>query len=61
MYHPQTGAVIVVNPAAVPQHRQSGWMLRSEWEANQAAGQPGQEPLDAAADADGAGEADEEN
>jgi hypothetical protein len=36
MYHPQTQATIVVSPDAVPQYRQSGWLLRSEWEANQA-------------------------
>jgi hypothetical protein len=37
MYHPQTQATIVVSPDAVPQYRQSGWLLRSEWDANQAA------------------------
>jgi hypothetical protein len=37
MYHPETQATITVHPAAVPQYRQSGWLLRSEWEANQAA------------------------
>jgi hypothetical protein len=36
LYHPGTQATIVVNPDAVPQYRLSGWLLRSEWEANQA-------------------------
>jgi len=36
IYHPETQATVVVPPEAVPHYRLSGWLLLSEWEANQA-------------------------
>jgi len=36
-YHPETGATVVVGEEAMYHLRQSGWLLASEHEANQAA------------------------
>ena len=36
-YHPGTGGECVVDEEAMPHLRRSGWLLTSEWEANQAA------------------------
>jgi len=36
IYHPGTGAQVQVPEEAVYHYRQSGWLLQSEWEANQA-------------------------
>lgn len=43
-YHPGTGADVVVDNAQLDHMRASGWMLLSEYEAQQA----GQQPADSA-------------
>lgn len=37
IYHPETQATVAVPEEAVPHLRQAGWLLRSEWDDNQAA------------------------
>ena len=51
-YHPETRGEAVVDEEAMPHLRRSGWLLRSEWDENQASAQ--------AAQAKGAKGADEE-
>jgi hypothetical protein len=34
MYHPGLDTSVTVDPDAMPHHRVSGWLLRSEWEEN---------------------------
>ena len=36
-YHPGTGGEAIVDEEAMSHLRRSGWLLTSEWEANQAA------------------------
>jgi hypothetical protein len=47
-YHPETGASVMVEQGQLDHMRMSGWMLRSEYDANQVADQ---ERADAAASA----------
>ena len=37
IYHPGTGAQVAVPEEAMPHYRLSGWLLQSEYDANQAA------------------------
>jgi len=43
-YHPETGATVVVGEEAMYHLRQSGWLLASEHEANQAAAEQAAAP-----------------
>ncbi len=36
-YHPETGADLVVEEGQLVHMRASGWLLRSEWDENEAA------------------------